>query len=115
MIELSKSFNLLLTTLFSWYALIFIIMEKERKIQQLQENLFATIAKILAFNALKRNLGTAKELTKGDQELQGSLETLKYHTQRLEKLLKDVCKRDPLNWRCKEYAKNQKDKSPNFK
>jgi len=90
-------------------------MEKERKIQQLQENLFATIAKILAFNALKRNLGTAKELTKGDQELQGSLETLKYHTQRLEKLLKDVCKRDPLNWRCKEYVKNQKANSPNFK
>ena len=90
-------------------------MEKERKIQQLQENLFATIAKILAFNALKRNLGTAKELAKGDQELQGSIETLKYHTERLEKMLKDVCKRDPTNWRCKEYAKKRKDNSPNFK
>ena len=90
-------------------------MEKERKIQQLQENLFATIAKILAFNALKRNLGTADELTKGDQEVQTSIESLKYHTQRLEKLLQDVCKRDPLNWRCKKYAKNQKTKSPNFK
>ena len=90
-------------------------MEKERKIQQLQENLFATIAKILAFNALKRNLGTADKLAKGDQEVQTSIESLKYHTQRLEKLLKDVCKRDPLNWRCKEYAKNQKANSPNFK
>jgi hypothetical protein len=90
-------------------------MEKEQKIQQLQENLFTTIAKILALNALKRNLGTADKLAKGDQELQTSIESLKYHTQRLEKLLSDVCKRDPTNWRCKEYAKKRKDNSPNFK
>ena len=90
-------------------------MEKERKILQLQENLFATIAKILAFNALKRNLGTAKELTKGDRELQGISVPLKQHNQRLERLVKEICNRDPLNWRCKEYAKQQKSQSPNFK
>jgi hypothetical protein len=89
-------------------------MEKNKEILIMQENLFTTIAKLLALNIIKRNIGSAKQLAKGDAEVQTSLESLKFHTQRLEKLLKDLCDRDPTNFRCKEY-RPQKHSSPNFK
>lgn len=79
----------------------------------LQENLFTTIAKLLVFKQLKRNLGTAEKLTKGDAEIQATLDSMRYHAERLEKLLKTICERDPTNFRCKEY-RQQKD-SKNFK
>lgn len=109
-----KSYTFL-GTLFYCVLWIFINMEKDRKILHMQENLFTTIAKILAYTALKRNLGSSKELRKGDQELQGSIASLKMHSQKLDKILTAICTRDPLNWRCKEYAKQQKQQSPNFK
>lgn len=79
----------------------------------LQENLFTTIAKILALKQLKRNLGSAEKMTKGDAEIQATLQSMQYHATRLEKLLKSICERDPTDFRCKEY-RQQKD-SKNFK
>lgn len=74
----------------------------------LQENLFTTIGKILALTQLKRNLGKAEKMTKGDTEIQTTLQSMEYHAQRLEKLLKSICQRNPLDSRCKEY-RQQKD------
>lgn len=79
----------------------------------LQENLFTTIAKILTLKQLRRNLGSAEKMTKGDAEIQATLTSMQYHAERLEKLLKSICERDPTNIRCKEY-RQQKD-SKNFK
>lgn len=84
-----------------------------KKKHPLQENLFTTIGKILALKQLKRNLGPAEKMTKGDTEIQATLQSMSFHAQRLEKLLKSICERDPTNFRCKEY-RQQKD-SKNFK
>ena len=79
----------------------------------LQENLFTTIGKLLALGQLKRNIGTAEKMTKGDAEIQATLQSMQYHAARLEKLLRSICERDPTDFRCKEY-RQQKD-SKNFK
>ena len=64
--------------------------------ERLTENLFTTIAKIIAVSKIK------KTKAKDDPELIASIESIRYHAQRLQKIMKMLCDRDPQNPKCKK-------------
>ena len=70
-----------------------------RKINQLQENLFSTIAKTLALVLIKNKLKKTPQSTDFDKDVQ----TFVIAADNLNKKLDIHCKSHPDDFRCKEY------------
>lgn len=77
------------------------------KIQQLQENIFTQIAKLLAIGQLKKELPKAIKELENNPEVQASLESLKYHADKLDQLLKRRCNDYPDDPKCKQRGKSK--------
>lgn len=71
----------------------------------LQENLFATIAKIITQTSLKKNLNQAMREAENDMDLKTTISSLQYHVNELERLEKIHCQRYPDSKQCKDKAK----------
>lgn len=76
-----------------------------KKLENLRENLFVAIAKLLATAALKRNF--SKQDLKNDPNLNATMESLKFHADEFERSLKVLCDRWPDSPRCKEKKKGK--------
>jgi len=76
-----------------------------KKLENLRENLFVQIAKLLASAAMKR------EFTKNDIErdpsLKATMDSIKFHADEFERELKSMCDRFPHYKRCKDYKKDK--------
>jgi hypothetical protein len=77
---------------------IFINMAK--KLENLRENLFTELGKLIVTAALKYKLTMGD--VKGDQDLNTTLESLKFHTSEYERKLKSFCDRWPDDKKCKD-------------
>lgn len=75
--------------------------------QNLHENLFQTIANTIALFQLKRQLPKAMIEAGDDPDLQQTLTALKFHTEELERRLKNHCKRHPESKQCKDKSGNK--------
>lgn len=76
-------------------------------IQIYRENVFTQIAKLLALAQIKKELPKAIDEFNDNPEMQASLESMKFHADRVEKLLKSICKDDPDYPKCKELNKGK--------
>lgn len=68
----------------------------------INENLFTTIAKMLALPALKANMSRLDKKFKSDPDLQSTIKSIEFHTDELERKLKLHCKRWPDSPHCKD-------------
>lgn len=75
---------------------------------ELHENFFTMIAKILATPMMKVQFGRLNQKFQNDPELQSSLQSLKFYTDKLEKDLMMHCKRHPDSKHCKDLSKSKK-------
>lgn len=71
-----------------------------KNLENLRENMFTEIGKLLVTAALKYKL-TMGDM-KNDADLNSTLESLKYHTSEYERKLKTHCERFPESSKCKD-------------
>lgn len=76
-----------------------------KRIETLQENIFTQIAKWLALSQLKKELPKAMKQLEEDPITVSTLQNLQYHSEQLQKLLPDFCKRNPHSNLCKKNKK----------
>lgn len=74
----------------------------KKQVYKLQENVFTTIAKALALPLLKSNMNKLKKQFDDDPSLQSTIASIEYHTNELERQLKNFCKMYPESKRCKD-------------
>lgn len=73
--------------------------------ENLQENLFVQIAKLLASAALKSEF-TKHDLNQ-DPTLKSTMDSIKFHADEFERELKSLCDRFPHYKRCKDLKKGK--------
>lgn len=76
----------------------------ERQMQeniQLNEGLLSGIAKLFIARKIRKQFKKAYDVAKDDPELQTALIDLESHQERLQKIIKNLCKRNPDHPRCK--------------
>lgn len=73
---------------------------KKRNI--VQENIFATIAKMFAALQIEKKIGDAMEKLPKDKDVIAAMDQMKTSTENTIKLLKDYCKRHPNDPKCKD-------------
>jgi len=71
-----------------------------KNLENLRENLFTELGKLITTAALKYKL-TMGDL-KDDSDLNSTLESLKFHTSEYERKLKSLCDRNPEHKKCKD-------------
>ncbi len=72
--------------------------------EKLQENVFVTIGKLITTALLRKALNKATREAGTDMNLKTTLESLKYHNDELERILKSKCKTYPDSPGCKDKA-----------
>ncbi len=70
------------------------------KIQELNEGILDSIAKMFMARSLKKRYKKAYKIAKDDPELQAALADLTTYHGRLNKILKTLCKRNPDHPKC---------------
>ena len=70
------------------------------KITELNEGILGAIARMFATRKLKRQYSKAYKIAKDDPELQTALADLEDYHGRLNKILKNLCKRNPDHPKC---------------
>ena len=70
------------------------------QIQELNEGILSTIAKMFMSNKVKRKYKKVYKIAKDDPELQAALMDLENYHGRLNKVLKTLCKRNPDHPKC---------------
>lgn len=78
---------------------------RQQKTDIITENLFTTIAKMLALSALKTNMNKLNKKFEKDPDLQATIKSMEYHTDELERKIKLHCKRWPDSPHCKDKRK----------
>ena len=73
----------------------------------LQENIFLTIAKMLAIGQIKKNIGKAMKDLDDAPKIKKSLESMEYWAGQVETELKNFCKSYPDSERCKDVKKDK--------
>jgi len=73
----------------------------------LQENIFLTLAKMFAALQIDKKVGDAMKELPNDPEVKEAMNTMKKSAENTIKLLKDYCKRNPEDEKCKD---SQRDK-----
>lgn len=75
-------------------------MDKNKVIR---ENIFATIAKLLALGQIKRDAPRVLNHLDGDAELQTAVQNFQHYSNQLNKLLPEYCKKRPNSAFCKQH------------
>ncbi len=82
----------------------------------LKENLFASIGKLIASAFIQKDIKKAIRQADNDPELQSTLQSIKYHTDRLKDLQNNHCQKFPTSPQCKNKKKVRYDpKTDTFK
>ena len=71
-----------------------------KNLENLRENLFTELGKLIATAALKYKL-TMGDM-RNDPDLNSTLESLEFHSKEAERKLKSLCNRNPEHPKCKE-------------
>lgn len=71
----------------------------------INENLFTTIGKLISSTLMKKDIRKAIKQADSDPDIQASLESLRFHTEELERLTKAHCARNPDSPHCKDTKK----------
>lgn len=69
---------------------------------KINENFFTKIAKALLMPDLRKTMKQIEEETENDPEIKASLDSLRFHSEKLEKNLENFCKRNPNAPNCKK-------------
>jgi hypothetical protein len=69
---------------------------------KINENFFTKIAKALLIPELRKTMENIEKETENDPEIKASIESLKFHSEKLEKGLVNFCKRNPNAPSCKK-------------
>ena len=76
----------------------------EKRVEEnihLNESMLSKIAKLFLKRKMKRQLKQAYDIAKDDPELQSALADLENYNDRLNKIIKSLCKRRPDHPKCK--------------
>ena len=76
----------------------------EKQVQEnihLNESVLSNIARLFLKRKMKRQLKQAYDIAKDDPELQSALADLENYNERLNKIIKSLCKRRPDHPKCK--------------
>ena len=76
----------------------------EKRVEEnihLNESMLSKIAKLFLKRKMKRQLKQAYNIAKDDPELQSALADLENYNDRLNKIIKSLCKRRPDHPKCK--------------
>jgi hypothetical protein len=76
----------------------------EKRVEEnihLNESMLSKIAKLFLKRKMKRQLKQAYDIAKDDPELQSALADLENYNERLNKIIKSLCKRRPDHPKCK--------------